>query len=122
MLAPALKVASLVLCEVTKEVFPETFARLSLSRLWPSLHGYLRKVVIPWRDVTEFEVVWDDLVGFFNSLPVERVQKAVELVFLQYFQNRACNHPDAFMFTVHIGKSSQKAGCCEARRESFGVR
>eukprot|EP00439_Symbiodinium_sp_Y106_P011130 s7285_g1.t1 len=101
MLAPALKVASLVLCEVTKEVFPETFARLSLSRLWPSLHGYLREVVIPWRDVTEFEVVCDDLVGFFNSLPVERIQKAVELVFLQYFQNRACNHPDAFMFTVH---------------------
>lgn len=101
MLAPALKVASLVLCEVTKEVFPETFARLSLSRLWPSLHGYLREVVIPWRDVTEFEVVCDDLVGFFNSLPVERIQQAVELVFLQYFQNRACNDPDAFMFTVH---------------------
>ncbi|CAE7882935.1 unnamed protein product, partial [Symbiodinium necroappetens] len=46
------------------------------ARLWPNLHGYLREVVIPWRD-------------------------AVELVFLQYFQNRACNHPDAFMFTVH---------------------
>ena len=102
MLAPALKVASLVLCEVTKEVFPETFGRLNLSKLWPDLHGYLRDIVIPWRDVTEFEVVCDDLVGFFNSLPVERIERAVELVFLQYFQKRPCNqHPDGFVFTVH---------------------
>ena len=102
MLAPALKVASLVLCEVTKEVFPETFGRLNLSKLWPDLHGYLRDVVIPWRDVTEFEVVCDDLVGFFNSLPVDRIKQAVEFVCLQYFQKRPCNqHPDGFVFTVH---------------------
>ena len=120
MLAPALKVASLVLCEVTKEVFPETFGRLNLSKLWPDLHGYLRDVVIPWRDVTEFEVVCDDLVGFFNSLPVDRIKQAVAFVFLQYFQKRPCNqHPDDFVFTAHDRQKFSEGRVLRGKARAF---
>ena len=100
-MAPVLKVAALVLSEVTKDVFPDSFGRLNLSTLWPSLHRYVDEVVLPWRESTEFEVVCDDLVGFFNSLPIDRITQAVEFVFLAYFQCRPAPNPDKFTFTVH---------------------
>ena len=101
LMALVLKVAALVLSEVTKDVFPNSFGRLNLSTLWPSLHRYVDEVVLPLRGTTEFEVVCDDLVGFFNSLPIDRITQAVEFVFLAYFQCRPAPDPDMFTFTVH---------------------
>ena len=101
LMAPVLKVAALVLSEVTKDVFPDTFGRLNLSTLWPNLHRFIEDVVAPLRETKEFQVVCDDLVGFFNSLPIDRILKAVELVFLTYFARRPSPDPDKFIFTVH---------------------
>ena len=100
-MAPVLKVAALVLGEVTKDVFPNAFGRLNLSAKWPSLHKFLGDVVRSSRNNTEFEVVCNDLVESFNSLPIERIEQAVEFVFLAYFERRQTDHPENFVFTVH---------------------
>ena len=65
-------------------------------------HRYVEdEVVLPLRGATKFEVACDDLVGLFNSLPIDRITQAVEFVSLAYFQCRPALGPDNFTFILH---------------------
>ena len=58
----------------------------------------------------------EDILNNSGSVSHKRIQRALELVFLQY------NHPDAFMFTVLDQQQTPRNGSCEARHDCFGVR
>jgi hypothetical protein len=83
-MAKLLRATSLVLLEVAKIAYPQTFGNLNNSQVWPSLHKLLSEVP----QDTNIHVVNDDLMGFFTSIPQDRIMASVKHCIAKYFSNR----------------------------------
>ena len=90
----------MVLNDVCQVAFPNNFGRLRLHDLWRSLHGFFDR--LSHVEAQDYETVNDDLVGFFNSIPVDRLKQACELALDRFFENKQSGGKcrSEFWFTV----------------------
>ena len=94
------KITAFVLNDICQVAFPRNFSRLKLHELWSSLHAFFDR--LPHDQAQEYVTVNDDLTGFFNSIPVSRLQLACEIALTRFFENKQSGgkHRDDFWFTV----------------------
>ena len=94
------KVIACVLNEVCQVAFPENFGRLKLHEVWASLHAFLDRT--SHSDAQEYVTVNDDLTGFFNSIPISRLNRACEIALNRFFENKQAGGKcrSDFWFTV----------------------
>ena len=59
---------------------------MKLHELWSSLHAFFDR--LPHDKAQEYVTVNDDLTGFFNSIPVSRLQLACEIALTRFFENK----------------------------------
>ena len=81
-MAKLLKATAQALLEVAQIAYPSTFGNLNNSQVWPALHKYLNNLDI---DIS-LEICNDDLVGFFTSLPQDRIIQAVQHCLCTYYK------------------------------------
>ena len=71
---PLLRVTSNVLNTMIHRLMPQSPGQLSIPQLWHHFHVYLHDAP----DSVDLHAVNDDLVGFFNSVPQDRLTQAVQ--------------------------------------------
>ena len=118
-LAKLLCLASLVLSEIAQVCFPSSFGQMSLHQIWPSLHAYLASLeTAPQCDMV---TVNDDLVGFFNSLPTDRLLRVVEFCQNEFFakQPSSGRSRDGFCFSVRFAQKSSNGRVFRGKPRKF---
>ncbi|CAE7245257.1 unnamed protein product [Symbiodinium natans] len=91
-----LKAAALVLARVTKLVFPDSFDG-NLVSIFHDLHRFFRGAPVD----QALTFVNDDLIGFFTSIPQDRILHSVREVLQRYMQAVRCDHTHTFSVTLH---------------------
>ena len=71
---PLLRVTSNVLNTMIYRLLPQSPGQLSTPQLWNHFHDYLQHTPVS----VDLHAVNDDLVGFFNSVPQDRLIQAVQ--------------------------------------------
>ena len=96
-MAKLLKATAQALLEVAQIAYPSTFGNLNNSQVWPALHHYLENLDI---DIS-VEICNDDLVGFFTSLPQDRITQAVQHCLYTYYKlHPTTQDPEEACFSV----------------------
>ena len=83
LLAKLLRATALVLFDVAKVTFPDTFGNLNMDQTWQYLHNYFQQVDLE----SHLNFGNDDLTGFFASIPQDRILQAVEFCIDLYHKN-----------------------------------
>ena len=95
------------------QLWPQFFGQLSVPNIWKRIHDHFQNV-----DVSiSFGMINDDLVGFFNSIPQERLLDAVHSLVLAWKEAHGdiqlsvdMSRPGPIQHTTFVGQF-RKRGC-----------
>lgn len=73
------KASAVILLEILQYTWPEILGLDKTPVIWSKLHSFLQQ-----DDTEEYEVINDDLVGFFNAIPQERIIQSVQFLLEEY--------------------------------------
>ena len=80
-----LQLASIVITDMTRALYPDALGLQSMPQLWRSLHRHWSK------PSSEADQEWnDDLVGFFSAVPRQDIIRAVTVLTEQFLKQSRC--------------------------------